>query len=169
MLNLKNNKSLYFLLATPYFFLLIGCATVYKIEPGPKKYNNGYVASRNSVIIPEFTVDSLGQAPADLKVAKDRFKRRKGKILLFYKQMGYFGSTVLEDARMFSSSITAPFRAPMEGVKYHKYETDSKYRAKVDAQDEEEEKKEQERILAIQKKMQDYIAKDMEFEKNKTK
>lgn len=173
-----NNKSLYSLLApfrklfltglaTLYFLLLTGCATVYTIDLGPKKYNNGYVASRNSVIIPEFTIDNKGQAPTDLKIAKDRFKRRKRKILLFYKQMGYFGSQVLEDMRVFSSSLTAPFRAPIEGIKYHKYETDPKYRAKVDAQDEQEEKIEQERIQAIQKQMQQYIEKDMELEKNK--
>ncbi|MEW6008615.1 MAG: hypothetical protein AB1629_03170 [Candidatus Omnitrophota bacterium] len=160
-----NNKFLYLLLATCYFSLLVGCATVYTIEPGGKKYNNGYVVKRNTIIIPEFTVDSQNQAPLDSKIATRRFKRRKKKILSFYQQMGYFGSTVLEDAKMFGSSFWAPFRAPIEGVKYHKYETDPVYRAKIDAQDEQEEKREQEMILSIQKRMQDYIVKDMELEK----
>jgi hypothetical protein len=145
-------------------FFLSGCATVYTVEPGAKKYNNGYIVKRNSVIIPEFTVDTQGKAPSDLALAKERFKRRKSKILFFYKKMGYFGSTVMEDAQMFPTSLLAPFRAPIDGLKYHKYETDPAYRAKVDAQDEKEEKFEQEKILAIQKQMQQYIEDDVAAE-----
>lgn len=143
---------------------LSGCATVYTTEQAAKKYNNGYVVKRNGVIIPEFTIDSQGKAPADKKVAQNRFVRRRHKILRYYRQMGYFGSAVSENAKMFSSAVGAPFIAPFEGRKYLRYERDPVYRAQVNAQDELEEKKLQERINAIVKEMKLYIDQDMAFE-----
>ncbi len=143
---------------------LSSCAAIYNIEPAGKKYNNGYVVKRNNVIIPEFTVDSKGRAPKDIQTADERFQRRKKAILHYYKRMGYFGSRVLENTRLFLSSFSAPFRAPIEGMKYHKYENDPEYRAKIDAQDTLEEKKEQDRIESIQAQMQQYIEKDLRLE-----
>ncbi|MBU2540379.1 MAG: hypothetical protein KJ593_00595 [Candidatus Omnitrophica bacterium] len=143
---------------------LSGCAAIYKIERAGKKYNNGYVVKRNEVIIPEFTIDNQGKAPEDIKTAEQRLKRRKKKILHFYEEIGYFGSRVMENTRLFLASFSAPFRAPVEGAKYHKYENDPDYRAKIDAQDEEEERIEQERIESIQAQMQQYIEEDLRLE-----
>lgn len=148
---------------------ICGCATTYKFAPGGKKYDNGYVVQRNDVIVPEFTVDNLGRAPADLNVAKERFRRRKKTIIRFYQEMGYFGSTITEDAQLFLSAFTVPVRTPIEGVKYNKYKTDPAYRAKIDAQDLEEEKKEQEKLRAIEDRMREYIEKDIAFENGKNK
>ncbi len=149
--------------------LLCGCATTFTFAPGGKKYDNGYVVKRNDVIVPEFTVDKLGKAPADLNVAKARFKRRKKTIIHFYQEMGYFGSTITEDAGLFLSAFTVPVRTPIEGVKYNKYKNDPAYRAKIGAQDLEEGKKEQEKLKAIEDKMHEYIEKDIALENSKNK
>lgn len=143
---------------------LCGCATTFTFAPGGKKYDNGYVVQRNDIIIPEFTVDKLGKAPADLNVAKARFKRRKKAIIHFYQEMGYFGSVISEDAGLFLSAFTVPVRTPIEGINYNKYKNDPVYRAKIDAQDLEEQKKEQAKLKAIEDKMREYIEKDMAFE-----
>lgn len=150
-------------------FFLSGCATTFTFAPGGKKYDNGYVVKRNDVIVPEFTIDKLGKAPADLNVAKARFKRRKKTIIHFYQKMGYFGSEITEDAQLFLSAFTVPVRTPIEGVKYNKYKNDPAYRAKIDAQDLEEEKKEQERLKVTEDKMHEYIEKDTASENNKNK
>lgn len=165
MVSIKKNKILFSAFCSLLCVLwLCGCTTLYTIESGGKKYNNGYVVKRNDVIVPEFTVDKQRKAPEDKKIAEERFKRRKKKILYYYKEMGYFGSTIWETHRAFLSFFLAPFRAPIEGAKYHKYERDPEYRAKIDAQDEEEEKKEQERMRAIEEEMYKYIQKDLELE-----
>lgn len=184
MLNLLRKKICFLLACSPpacrtgrvsrllfYFLLLIfltSCAT-YTTARGGKKYNNGYVIKRNDVIVPEFTIDIQGRAPEDERLAEQRFKRRKKRILQYYKKMGYFGTMIWEHARHFSSGIIAPFRAPIEGIKYHKYENDPEYRAKIDAQDEEEERIEQERIKAIEEEMREYIEEDLELEESKSK
>ena len=167
MTNFKLKKS-FVLVSIIYYMLftvfLTGCATVYTIEPGGKKYNKGYVVKRNDVIIPEFTVDTQGRAPEDKQVAEGRFKRRRKKISYYYKKIGYFGTTAAAHTKHFFSAFLAPFRAPFEGVKYHKYENDPEYRAKIDAQDEEEERLEQERIEAIQEEMDAFIEEDLKLE-----
>jgi hypothetical protein len=147
-----------------YTLFLSGCAALYTVERGGKTYNNGYVVKRNNVIIPEFTIDTKNAAPDDPEIARQRFKRRRHKILKFYEQMGYFRITAVEDGKFFVSAIAAPFRAPVEGLKINKYEHDPEYRAKVDAQDEEEENKEQEKLKAIEAKMKDFIVQDLKVE-----
>lgn len=168
---LKMNKPDRFILLSSVICLLssvflCGCATTYNFVPGGKKYSNGYVVERNDVVIPEFTVDKLGKAPQDLLIAKARFKRRHAMIIHYYRKMGYFGSQVTDDAKVFLGAFTVPVRTPIEAVNYNKYKNDPAYRAKIDAQDELEEKKEQERIMAIEEEIKNYINKDMELEES---
>lgn len=167
---MKNSNRFILLLSAVGFLsslFLCGCATTFTFAPGGKKYDNGYVVKRNDVIVPEFTVDKLGKAPADLNVAKARFKRRKKTIIHFYQEMGYFGSTITEDAGLFLSAFTVPVRTPIEGVRYNKYKNDPAYRAKIDAQDLEEQKQEQEKLKSLEVEMRKYIEKDIAFENDK--
>lgn len=143
--------------------LLSGCAT-YKFGAGAAPYNNGYVVSRNGYTIVEYTVDKEGSVPADLKLAKERFKKRRGLVEYYYKKMGYienqFKMIFWNPAVMAVSLITGPFRLPAIAIADYKYEHNPAYRERVKKLEEEKEAREESRIKQLKDELNSRLQKD---------
>ena len=154
------NRILLFLLVC----LLSGCAT-YKIQKGRPPYDKGYVASKDSYVIAEYTIGKDNAAPADKQVAQERFKRRKNTVEQYYQKMGYLESRAkevfLDPPLYLLKFMFGIFRLPSIMVSDYKYNRDPKYRDKVDMLEETEDEKEQERVKKLRAELGDYIKKDL--------
>lgn len=65
------------------FVFLSGCTYYYKYH---RSLEGGYVIQKGADLYPEFTIDESRQYPQDLKVAKERFRRRKKFVENWYKK-----------------------------------------------------------------------------------
>jgi len=161
-------KKIIFLLVT--VFILSGCAT-YKFQKGTKPpFEKGYVATYEGDIIPEYTVGKDNSVPADLSLAKERFKRRRLVVEKYYKDMGYIENRVKEvfwePPVMIAHIIIGVFKLPFIAYSDYKYENDPKYRETITKRDEEAYEKEKARIKAFKKELNNYIQKDLAQENN---
>lgn len=150
-----------------YLFLIViflsGCA-VYRYQIGSRDLGRGYVVSRNSFVIPEYTIGEDGKAPEDKKIAQSRFKRRRGMVEYYYKQMGYLFHEPMQFVHTITQSMATPFKLPGVVVDEYRHQTDEEYRARIDKQQDELDKKEEARIAPWQAKLEEFIKKDLEKE-----
>jgi hypothetical protein len=154
----------YFSLVIILVFIVTGCAA-YKFESSAKLYGAGYVVKRNERVIPEYTMGPDEQAPQDLKLAKERFDRRKSVVKYYYGKMGYIDSLFkmysLDYFKFMGNVIFGVFKLPFMAYSYYKYEKDPKYRQKIDKLEVEADQKEEARIRSWQDKLNQYIKKDL--------
>ena len=138
----KINFSKYLLLAV---FLLNGCAT-YEFQRGLPPLDKGYVASRDGYAIAEYTIGKDNSVP-NLKLAGERFKRRRQTVEYYYKKMGYienrFKENAWDRALMFPNIIKGVFSLPVLFVSDYRYEHSPKYKERIDKHEEELKKKEE--------------------------
>jgi hypothetical protein len=146
---------------------LSGCTT-YKFKQGLAPYGAGYVVTRDEKAIPEYTVGKDNATPVDLKLAEERFQRRKEMVDYYYQKMGTISNRVKETFVDYPVNmgklVTGVFRLPFIARSEYKYEHDPKYREMMDKKEEEEETREKERIKKYQAWLDEYIQKDLELE-----
>ncbi|MGA2775560.1 MAG: PKD domain-containing protein [Candidatus Omnitrophota bacterium] len=161
-------KKIIFLLVAA--FILSGCAT-YKFQKGVKPpFDKGYVATYDGDLIPEYTVGKNNSVPADLSLAKERFKRRRLVVEKYYKDMGYIENHVkevfLDPPVMIAHIIIGIFKLPSIAYSEYKFNNDPKYREKIIKIEEDEYEREKTRIKALKEELNNYIQKDLTRERN---
>ncbi|MCX5711684.1 MAG: PKD domain-containing protein [Candidatus Omnitrophica bacterium] len=157
-------KKISFLLI--FAFLLSGCAT-YKFQHGAVPYDKGYVVNRDGDTLPDYTIGKNNTVPADLALAKKRFKERRDTVEHYYTQMGLLENPAkqwLEPPVLVFKLLTGFLRLPFIAYKNYKYEHDPKYKAEVDKLDEAAEAKESQRIKILKEELNLYIQKELEKE-----
>ncbi|MCM8796850.1 MAG: PKD domain-containing protein [Candidatus Omnitrophica bacterium] len=150
-------------------FLLIifsaGCASVYKYHTGKPPFNQGYVVSRRGYVIPEYTLGKDNSVPADIKVAQQRFQRRKDTVEDYYKKMGHikngFKATVIDSVFMTGEFILGILRWPFTAISDYRYNHNPQYRHKMDRLEQEKENRETERIRRLKVALNKYIEQDL--------
>lgn len=162
---MKKNAGKAVLLILSALFLS-GCAN-YKFHRGKDPYNKGYVVSRDSYTVIEYTVGEDNSVP-DLELARKRFRERKGTVEHYYKKMGYItnnlkGATV-DRVVLMLKFIGGIFRLPSIAVSDYKYEHDPEYKEKVIRMQEERDAREEARIQALKEELNSYIEKQLERE-----
>jgi len=146
--------------------LLSGCAT-YKFQHGVEPYEKGYVVSRSGETIPDYTIGKNNSVPADLALAKKRFKERRDKVEYYYKEMGLIESpaqVLLQPPILMVKLLTGLLRLPFVAYTNYKYEHDPAYKAEVDKLDLEKETKQRQRIKALKAELNTYIQQELEKE-----
>ncbi len=149
--------------------LLSGCAP-YKVVRGTKPpVKDGYVFLRDGVMLPEYTVGDGGIAPDNVYLAKERFKRRRKTVEVYYKKMGIIDNRFKEnvpDRLGYTLGIVGSvFTLPVRTLKSYRHEYDPKYRARVDRAEAEKEALEKARLEKLKTELNDYIKLDLEQEK----
>lgn len=159
-------KIVLFLLA----LVLSGCAT-YKFNRGQKPHDKGYVVSRDDYTILEYTLGKDNTVPDDVKLGKERFKRRRNMVEHYYKKMGYienhFKMLFWNPPIIFVKFITGVFRLPSYAISDYKYEHNAKYREKIKKIEEEKETQEEARIKKLKDALNTYIQKNLAAESSK--
>jgi hypothetical protein len=149
---------------------LCGCAT-YKFHKGQSPYDKGYVVSRGSLTILEDTVGRDNSVP-DLKLARERFERRKPSVEYYYKKMGYienrFKQFFWDPPALFVDFIAGIFRLPSIAARDYKYEHDPQYREKITKMEEKQDADEAARIKDLKERLNAYIQGDLTAEAAKT-
>lgn len=144
-----------------------GCAA-YRFQPGKPPYDKGYLASRDGYAILEYTVGKDNSVPEDLKLAKQRFKRRRHMVEHYYKKMGYienrFREWFWDPPRYFVKLLTGVFRTPGLAISDYRYNHNPKYRARVIKREEEMDLKEETINRRLHETLANYIQKDLEKE-----
>lgn len=157
-------KKIIFLFLLTLF--LSGCST-YRFQRGKAPYDTGFVALRDNYTILEYTVGKDNSVPR-LKLAKERFKRRRDQVEYYYKKMGLIESrlkeTFWDPPVLFSKFIGGIFRLPGVAISDYKYEHDPKYREKVRKLEDEQDQREEARINQIKEELKAYIQKDLTSE-----
>lgn len=146
--------------------LLQGCAT-YRVQQGGSAYGKGFVVSRNSNIIPEYTVGADNAYPAQ-EIAKERFNRRRKRVESYYKRMGFMDSRFkqffIEPPSVFFGFIAGIFRLPFIALSDYKYNNDPVYKEKMDQLEDAEYNAERERVNKIKDELKAYIKEDLNSE-----
>ncbi|MDP2939055.1 MAG: hypothetical protein Q8O13_03090 [Candidatus Omnitrophota bacterium] len=144
-------------------FVISSCAS-YKDELSGEPYK-GYVYKRNDFLIPEYTVDTKNKAPEDLKLALNRFKRRRSIIEDYYKKMGrienQFKSLIINYPLELFSLISIAARWPFIIVSDYRYDHNPKYKEKIDKRDEELDRKEEKIRKDLENKLNKFIERDL--------
>jgi len=144
-------------------FVLSGCAT-YKFQKSGPSASQGYVATYDGKPLLEYTVGKEKSLP-DLTLAKERFKRRRGKVEHYYKNMGQIRSRMMEflwdSPAMFVGFVGGVLRWPFIAYSDYKYNRDPKYRERVDKLDEEKDALEKARVNSLREKLSAYISEDL--------
>lgn len=150
-------------------FMCSGCASytyLYDVKP----YRDGYIVSRNDTVIAEYTIGKDNKAPAEVKLAQERFKRRRNDVESYYKKMGVlyaaFGSS-LAYPRAIIGSVAGVFKLPFILVSDYRYEHNPEYRKKIDQRDLEKKIGEDREREIWRAKLDGYIKEDLEKEENK--
>lgn len=142
---------------------LSGCAT-YKFHHGKAPYDKGYVVSRDDYAILEYTVGRDNQVPP-LKLAKERFNRRRKIVEDYYKKMGYienhFKMAVYDPSIAFLKLVGGVFRLPFIAVSDYRYEHNPKYKEKIKKLEAEQDIREANRIKSLKEKLNEYLANDL--------
>ena len=148
-------------------FLLSGCAT-YKFYHGKAPYNKGYVVSRDDYTILEYTLGKNDTVPSNIKVAKQRFQRRRNTVEDAYKRMGYvdnhFTMLMWKPAIYLLKMVGGVFSLPFVAVSDYRYGHNPKYRERVKKLEEEQDLKEANRIKSLKDKLNEYVQKDLDIE-----
>ena len=146
--------------------LLSGCAA-YKFHHGEPPYDKGYVVSRDSYTILEYTLGKDNSVP-NRKLAKERFNRRRLSVEDYYKKMGNienrFKMAFLDPAIMMLKLAGGICRLPFIAVSDYRYEHDPKYREKIKAMEQAQDAKEEGRINKLKEELNSYIQKDLAAE-----
>lgn len=139
--------------------VLTGCAT-YKFSHGKAPYDKGYLASRDGYTIPEYTIDKDNNAP-ELKVARERFEKRKRIVEDYYKRMGLienrFKMSVWNPVIMFWKMVGGVFRLPFIAISDYRYNHNHKYRERIAALDAQEDAREEAKIKKLKDELWAYI------------
>jgi len=147
---------------------LSGCAT-YKFQQGQPPYDKGYIASRDSYAILEYTLGADNSVPAELDLAKQRFSRRRRMVEHYYKKMGrienLFKMVLYDPAAMFVKLIAGVFRLPFIAVSDYKYDHNPAYREKIIKIEEEKDLREEARIAKLKEQLDLYIQSVLNTEK----
>ncbi len=147
--------------------LLSGCAT-YKFERGDKPYDSGYVALRRGYTIPEYTVGKDNTVPANLELAKERFRRRHKTVEYYYKRMGLientFKETFLNPPKYMFQAIAGIFRLPFIARSDYRAKHDPAYRASLMQRELEKEAREDARVMSLKEALGAYIQNDLALE-----
>lgn len=153
-------------------FNFTGCAT-YKFHHGKQPYDLGYVVSRDDYMILEYTIGPENSVPADRKLAKERFLRRKNIVEDYYKRMGYienrFKATFWNYWTWIAKLVGGVFKLPFVAISDYRYEHDPVYREKIRKIDQEKEAREEGRIKSLKEKLNVYIQKDLTKEPSKVR
>ena len=143
--------------------VLSGCTT-YKFQKPDDSPTAGFLAYYDGKPIAEYTVGKDKSLP-DLKLAQERFKRRRISVERYYKQTGQIQSRVKDylwdPPVMVAGFIGGIFRWPFIAVADWKYNHNPAYKARVDRLDEEKEALETARQDSLKKELDAYIAKDL--------
>lgn len=119
--------------------------------------------------IPEYTIDLDDQAPEDLALATERYKRRKDTVESAYIKMGQIEDHITRYITHFPKIMWSLFantlKMPFHIVSEYRYEHNEKYRQKIDALDAEAKAKEEERVNALKSQLKEFIRQDLEKEK----
>lgn len=149
------------------FLLLIflsGCAT-YKFQLGKKPYDKGYVTSRDDYTILEYSIGRDNSLPADLGLAKERFKRRRKIVEHYYKKMGYienhFKMTFWNPCIYTFKTMKGLFRLPFLAISDYRYEHNLKYKERIIEIEDEKEAREEAYIQGWKDKLNRYIQQDI--------
>ncbi|MFH0738539.1 MAG: PKD domain-containing protein [Candidatus Omnitrophota bacterium] len=147
---------------------LSGCAT-YKFQHGQPPYDKGYIASRDSYVILEYTVGSDNSVPAELDLAKQRFWRRHKMVEHYYKKMerieNRFKMAVYDPATMFIKLICGVLRLPFIAISDYKYDHNPVYREKIRKIEEEKDLREEARVAKFKERLDLYIQSVLTTEK----
>ncbi|MBU0503658.1 MAG: PKD domain-containing protein [Candidatus Omnitrophota bacterium] len=150
-----------------FAFIFSGCAT-YKYQHGNKPYDQGYVITRNNQFVMEYTLGENNTVP-DKELAKERFKRRRKAVEIFYKRMGYIESYYRlyfwNHVSTMADAIGGFFRMPGVAISEYRYAHNPKYREKIIKLEDEREAKEETRVNKIKDELREYVKKDLEREK----
>lgn len=152
-------------------FLICGCqhsGKVYNFVDS-SKYGEGYVVNRKGVIIPEYTIGKDFQPPEDLELAKERFRRRRGMVEKYYRQMGVIVDSGFEMFKTMAGVAAAPVVLPFKIVDYKRYREDPEYRKEVDEAEEKALQEEMERNEKLKEELAQWVAQDLEKEAQKKK
>ncbi|MBI4706463.1 MAG: PKD domain-containing protein [Candidatus Omnitrophica bacterium] len=143
---------------------LSGCAT-YRFQTGQPPYNKGYVVERSGQPIVDYTVGKNNTVPSDLKLAVERFYRRRDTVEAYYKKMGEmegrFKEVFLNPPIAIVQFIGGFFHLPYLYYSNYKYEHDPKYRKEVDKEQNERLAAELARKKAVRDELNAYIEKDL--------
>ena len=144
-------------------FLLSGCAT-YRFQKPDDSATAGYLAYYDGKPLAEYTVGKDKSLP-DLKIAKERFKRRRLEVERYYKQTGQiesrFRAYLLDPPEMLAGFLWGILRWPYTAISDYRYHHNAAYRDKVDKLDEQQDAFEEARQKSLKKELDAYIAKDL--------
>lgn len=144
-------------------FLLSGCAT-YQFHHGQAPHDKGYVVDRDDYTILEYTVSENNTVP-NLKIAKERFNRRRNIVEDYYKRMGYisnhFKTAVWDPCIFFVKMVFGVLRLPFVAVSDYRYGHNPQYKERVLKLEAERELAEEKRINKLKEELNAYIQKDM--------
>ena len=146
--------------------LLSGCAT-YKVQQSRLSSDGGFVVSRYDKVIREYTVGINNSLP-DKNKAQARFKRRRGEVEYYYKQMGFienrFKQVFVGPPLTLVQLIGGIFRIPFIAVSDYKYNYNPQYKAKVDKLEDERYNAERAKVKELKDKLSEYIKEDLNKE-----
>ena len=124
--------------------------------------------ARFGYIIPEYTVDLENKAPQDLALARSRFTRRHDMAEIYYIRMGQiesYGRRYLTHfPRMMWSIFANTIKLPAHIISEYRYDTNEKYREKIDALDAKAKAKEDAKTSQIKEQLKEFIRQDLEKE-----
>ena len=147
--------------------ILSGC-TVHRFQKS-EKYG-GQTVARFGYIIPEYTVDLENKAPQDLALARSRFTRRHDMVEIYYIRMGQiesYGRRYLTHfPRMMWSIFANTIKLPAHIISEYRYDTNEKYREKIDALDAKVKAKEDAKTSQIKEQLKEFIRQDLEKEES---
>ncbi len=147
--------------------LTSGCAT-YKFQHGKAPYDKGYVVSREDFTILEYTIGKDKAVP-DIKLAKERFRRRKGIVEDYYKKMGRIENRFKEETydriTVSLKLVGSVFAMPGRIISAYKYENNPEYKEKIQKLEAENYAREEARINKLKEKLHTYIQQDLSKEK----
>jgi len=145
---------------------LSGCAT-YQFHHGKAPYDKGYVVSRDDYAIPEYTLGKDNKVPP-LKIAKERFKRRRRVVEDYYKKMGFienhFRMAVYDPMATLLKMVGGIVRLPFIAVSDYRYEHNPKYKERIKKIEAEQDNREANRIESLKEKLNAYLVKDISRE-----
>lgn len=148
-------------------FLLSGCAT-YRFQHGKTPYDKGYLVSRDDRIILEYTIGKDNSVPG-IKLAKERYNRRKKIVEDFYKKMGlienHFSMVVWRPTIVFWKMVGGVFRLPFIALSDYRCEHNAKYKEKIRNLEARQDALEKARKDKLKDKLNEYIKGDLEKER----
>lgn len=155
-----------------FLFLMIlylcGCAT-YRFHHGKAPYDKGYVVSRDDYTIVEYTIGKDNTVPRKIKLAKDRFQRRRNTVEDYYKRMGlvenHFTMVTWKPFCYLVKMIGGVFCLPFIGISEYRYNHNPVYREKIKAYREARDVAEEIRIQKLKDRVRAYAVEDAEREK----